>query len=57
VVRQIAEAIPADMASFESLLDIRESKKTGVPGATELFAQYLVSIGKLVVFVDGLKHG
>jgi hypothetical protein len=57
VVRQIANEIPADMASFESLLDIRESKKTGVPGATELFAQYLVSIGRLVVFVDGLKHG
>lgn len=57
VVRQLAEAIPAEMGSFESLLDIRESKKTSVPGAAELFAQYLVSIGRLVVFVDGLKHG
>jgi hypothetical protein len=57
VVRQLAETIPADMTSFESLLDIRESKKSTVPGATELFGQYLVSIGKLVVFVDGIKHG
>lgn len=57
VVRQLAETIPAEMAAFESLLDIRESKKTSVPGAGELFAQYLVSIGRLVVFVDGLKHG
>ncbi len=57
MVRQLAETIPADMASFESLLDIREAKKTTVPEAEELFAQYLVSIGRLVVFVDGLKHG
>lgn len=57
VLRQLAETIPADMGSFESLLDIRESKKTSVPGAAELFAQYLVAIGRLVVFVDGLKHG
>jgi len=57
VVKQLADVIPADMGSFESLLDIRESKKANVPGATELFAQYLVSIGRLVVFVDGLKHG
>jgi hypothetical protein len=57
MVRQLAKRVPADLASFESLLDIRESKKTMVPGAVELFAQYLVSIGKLVVFVDGIKHG
>ncbi|MEO5926332.1 MAG: hypothetical protein ABIR70_21095 [Bryobacteraceae bacterium] len=57
VVQQLAQTIPADMASFESLLDIRESKKTSVPGAAELFGQYLVSIGRLVVFVDGIKHG
>ncbi len=55
VVRQVAETIPADMAAFESLLDIRESKKTDVPDVTELFACYLVSIGKVVVFVDGLN--
>jgi hypothetical protein len=57
LVRQLAETIPADMGSFESLLDIRESRQTGVPPAMELFAQYLVSIGKLVVFVDGIKNG
>jgi hypothetical protein len=57
MVRQLAEAIPADLASFESLLDVRESKKTAVPAAAELFGQYLVSIGRLVAFVDGLKHG
>jgi hypothetical protein len=57
MVQQLAQTVPADMGSFESLLDIRESKKTKVPAATELFAQYLVSIGKLVVFVDGIKHG
>jgi hypothetical protein len=56
VLRQLATAIPAEMTSLESLLDIRESKKTSVPGAAELFAKYLVSIGRLVVFVDGLKH-
>jgi len=57
VVQQLAKRIPADMAAFESLLDIRESKRTTVPGAGELFARYLVAIGKLVVFVDGMKHG
>jgi len=57
MVRQLAETVPADMAAFESLLDIRESKKTSVPATTELFAQYLVSIGRLIAFVDGLKHG
>jgi len=55
VVRQVAQTIPVDMAVFESLLDIRESKKTDVSDVMELFARYLVSIGKVVVFVDGLK--
>lgn len=55
MVRQLGAAIDADMAAFESLLDIRESQQTAVPGITELFASYLVSIGKLVSFVDGLK--
>ena len=55
VVRQVAETIRADMTAFESLLDIRESKKTDVSDMMELFARYLVSIGKVVVFVDGLK--
>jgi hypothetical protein len=57
LVRQLAEAVPADMGAFESLLDIREAKKASIPGTTELFGRYLVSIGKLIVFVDGLKHG
>lgn len=57
VIRQLASAIPADMAAFESLLDVRESKQTAVPATLELFGQYLVSIGRLIVFVDGLKHG
>ena len=55
VVRQLAEALHADMKPFEILLDIREDKPgadTGDPG--ELFAQYLVCIGRLITFVDGL---
>jgi len=56
VVRQLAETIPADMTVFESLLEIRESKRTDVADVAELFARYLVAIGKVVVFVDGLKH-
>jgi len=55
MIRELAAAIPADLTSFETLLDVRESKGTnGEP--SELFAEYLVSIGKLVVFVDRLKH-
>jgi len=58
VVRQLAEAMQADMKPFEILLDIRED----IPGAGlgdlgdpgELFAQYLVCIGRLIGFVDGL---
>lgn len=57
VVRELAQTIPADLGSFESLLDVRESRKTSVPATAELFAQYLVSISKIVVFVDGIKHG
>ena len=44
------------MSPFELLLDIREDKsgaELGDPG--ELFAQYLVCIGRLVEFVDGLE--
>jgi hypothetical protein len=54
-VRQLAEAIPADLSSFETLLDVRESKVPKQLDPVELFAQYLVSIGKVVTFVDGLK--
>lgn len=54
-VRQLAETIPADLASFETLLDVRESKGPKHLNPMELFAQYLVSISKVVTFVDGLK--
>jgi hypothetical protein len=56
VVRQLAEVLHADMTPFEILLDIREDTvgaDAGDPG--ELFAQYLVCIGRLITFVDGLE--
>lgn len=52
VVRQLAGALKSDMAAFESLLDVRESKEVAGLNAVELFARYLVCLGKLVVFVD-----
>jgi len=58
VVRQLAEVLAADMKPFEILLDIREDMPgaglgdLGDPG--ELFAQYLVCIGRLITFVDAL---
>lgn len=55
MVRELASAIPADMTSFETLLDMRESKGANAD-PMELFEDYLVSIGKLVVFVDKLNH-
>ncbi|MEI9814845.1 MAG: hypothetical protein WDO18_20375 [Acidobacteriota bacterium] len=54
LVRQLAARIPADLASFETLLDIREGKGSPSTVPMELFAKYLVSIGELVTFVDGL---
>jgi predicted nucleotidyltransferase len=55
VVRQLAEVIQADMKPFEILLDIREDIPGVDPGDPgELFAQYLVCIGRLIKFVDGL---
>jgi len=55
VVRQLAEAMGADMQSFEKLLDIREDIPGADPGDPgELFAQYLVCIGRLIAFVDEL---
>jgi hypothetical protein len=56
VVHQLAQTLKADMSPFELLLDLREDKsgaETGDPG--ELFAQYLVCIGRLVEFVDGIE--
>jgi hypothetical protein len=58
VVRQLAEVLHADMKPFEILLDIREDTAGPDPGGLvdpgELFAQYLVCIGRLITFVDGL---
>jgi hypothetical protein len=61
VVRQLAEALQADMKPFEILLDIREDvsgagrSDRGDPGDPgELFAQYLVCINRLITFVDDL---
>lgn len=58
VVRQLAEVLNADMKPFEILLDIREDQPEVDPGGLadpgELFAQYLVCIGRLIAFVDGL---
>lgn len=56
LVRQLAATLNADMSSLESLLDLRESKNVARLDAMELFARYLVSLGKLVVFVDTLKN-
>jgi hypothetical protein len=56
LVQQLAAAVGADLSAFEALLDIREAKAPKAPGATELFGRYLVSVGKLVVFVDRVKN-
>jgi predicted nucleotidyltransferase len=54
-VRQLGELLGADMRPFEVLLDIREDVPGVDPGDPgELFAQYLVCIGRLIAFVDGL---
>jgi len=55
VVHQLAGVLQADMMPFEILLDLREDKPGADPGDPgELFAQYLVCIGRLIKFVDGL---
>jgi len=55
IVRQLAQITHADLSSFETLLDVRESKGPKQLDPVELFAQYLVSISNVVTFVDGLK--
>jgi hypothetical protein len=55
VVRELAAATGADMRSFETLLDIREKPAADPGDAGELFADYLVCIGRLIKFVDGLE--
>ncbi len=57
VLRQLAETVKMDVTPFAILLDIREDKSgvdAGDPG--ELFAQYLVCVGRLVEFVDRLEE-
>jgi predicted nucleotidyltransferase len=57
VLHQLAHTLPADMASLETLLDIREDKPGVDPGDPgELFAQYLICIQGLVAFVDRLEN-
>ncbi len=57
VVRQLSETLRMDVTSFETLLDIREDKSGGELGDPgELFASYLVSVRRLVEFVDGLEE-
>jgi hypothetical protein len=52
VLRQLADSFGIEVAPFETLLDIRE-EKAGDPGDPgDLFAQYLVSIGRLIAVVD-----
>jgi hypothetical protein len=55
IVRQLAQITHADLSSFETLLDVRESKGPKQLDPVELFGQYLVSISNVVTFVDGLK--
>lgn len=55
IVRHLAQITHADLSSFETLLDVRESKGPKQIDPMELFAQYLVSISRVVTFVDGLK--
>lgn len=56
VVRALAAKTGADLRPFETLLDIREEKPEANPGdPVELFADYLVCIGRLIRFVDGLE--
>lgn len=55
MIRELAAVVPADLSCFETLLDVRESKATDAE-PLELFAEYLVSIDRLIVFVDRLKH-
>jgi hypothetical protein len=56
VLRQLATTLKTDMSAFESLLDVRESKNVAGIDPMELFGRYLVSLGKLVVFVDTVKQ-
>ena len=52
LVKQLAATLRTDLSVLETLLDIREAKAPTAPNAMELFGRYLVSVGKLVVFVD-----
>ena len=52
LVKQLAATLRTDLSVLETLLDIREARAPKAPNAMELFGRYLVSVGKLVVFVD-----
>ena len=55
LVKQLGAAVGTDFSPFETLLDLREAKAAKAPAAMELFGRYLVSLGRLVVFVDQLR--
>lgn len=53
VVDTLAKTLDWSLRPFEILLDVREQKPGANPGdVSELFADYLVCIGKLVAFAD-----
>lgn len=53
VVAMLAKTLDSSMRPFEILLDVREEKPGANPGdVSELFAEYLVCIGKLIAFAD-----
>jgi predicted nucleotidyltransferase len=56
VLRQLANTLRMDVSPFETLLDVREDKSGDLGDPGELFAGYLVSVRRLVEFVDGLEE-
>ena len=53
VVEALSRTLAADMRPLEVLLNIREEKNGAAPGDVgELFAEYLVCIGRLIAFAD-----
>jgi hypothetical protein len=55
VLRQLAEAIPADMTALETLVDLRAARpEADGSEPVELFARYLASVQALVRYVDEL---
>jgi hypothetical protein len=53
VVEKLAKTLDSSMRPMETLLDIREEKpEAGPVDSSELFAEYLVCIDKLIAFAD-----